>query len=403
MEQLLKPKPTWQTSRDHFGSDWRPRLLAGMLIICDELDGDFMRIRQPDRIGGWDLDARARRHWLACLFVQKIQLSIDKDQGNLIVIQWQIPRDCTEDDKKQIRMLLESMREAKIKDEIQRVNSFYDQCREHTYEKKIHIKPILEVEPVEFVFPIDKDLRHLLSEEVKKRYDSSGKTRKETVLSLDKARDEIRSDVSSYAVEEETQSLDDALKNWFKKQENRDIRHFELSGGEHTDTYLNCRSLASDQNLIEKIVERVVDYYRRVGIEYVLAVGTSAIPLAVNLAYRLQCGVTFTMSRIRPYHKVEFEPILPAGKKVLIVDDVISGGSVAVKVLDLLEKLRMKPKKAWHFAIFRLGKRGFKKDRRLSNRYKSIIVFPEVYYATTSNKCKLCALGMQLQKEIDMR
>ena len=98
-----------------------------------------------------------------------------------------------------------------------------------------------------------------------------------------------------------------------------------------------------------------------------MAVGTSAIPIAVNLANRIKCSVTFTVSRIKiqkkdvsdelpspsnpEYYPAEIIPTVDTDSNLLIIDDIISGGSVAKEIIDLLYSENMKPKKIFHFSV----------------------------------------------------
>jgi len=203
---------------------------------------------------------------------------------------------------------------------------------------------------------------------------------------------------------------------------NQDPGHFELiNRKEHTDTYLNCRTLVSDQDLLKAIAQHIwKTHVETHEIDCVLAVGTSAIPLAVNLAYRFECGVTFTLSRVKvetkriddpetpklneekrqDYNLIEMVPTYEEGQNLLIIDDVISGGSVAQDILEFLyDDMGKKPGKVYHHSIFRLGNREYIRDDRIVE-YDYIEHIPDVMYA--SENCPLCQKGEQLIREIEM-
>lgn len=401
--KLLEANNPNNLSRPIEGHKYRPRLLAGILRLCDELDGSYERIRQPGRLYSSELEKHSRMHWFSCYLVESTEVTVTDEGVANINLQWRVPDSASETQRSDIRLLLGSMREAKIRNEIEFVNNFFSRCKEPQH-KKPYVVTLASM-PTTWPFEIKSEFVEMLQTSVQSRNDIAPGTIAARKTDETGACNFSAADVPIEIFSElpVAVTLDDALLRWFNS--NRDIGHYELQNGEHTDTYLNCRTLVSNQDLILMISDQILGALdaENIKITDVLAVGTSAIPLAVNLSHRLQCASSFTMFRRQygkkaSYHPIEVMPSIQENGVVLIVDDVISGGRVASKTLDTVAAFQ--PKAVYHQAIFRLGKREYVPDARIT-KYFSVIHIDSVNYFS-KDQCKLCDQGLELICEAEM-
>lgn len=415
-ELISNKKETWKM-REYLSEKYRPRLLAGVLKICDELDGNFERIPEPDRIEATDLDETNRIHWFACLFVENIFLEVI-DRITYIDIKWQAPDQSTDRRKKLIKDFIREHKIMKIQKEISAVDKFFEQCNElcHcTFTKNIYIKPLSQ-EPIFTKFSVKEDLMENIL-----LYRSTSKK----VLVPSKIKGVLQKSISNTKrVDKTTKRLidkkfDKLLDNWFEM--NRESGHFELISGDHTDTYVYCRSLASNQDLLDRITKHIWKIHKRHNIKNILAIGTSAIPIAVNLSFRFKSFLTYTFwskkffdkiyslksnkTNIIKGEKYNFSELMPSirdGENILIIDDVISGGRIVVDILNFIEKLNKKGiGEIYHHAIFRLGNRNFIEDKRITE-YTWTKHIKNIMYASSKEECTFCKEGWIFQKEEDM-
>ncbi len=244
LQKFIVEGGTWD-DRSKEENKYRPRLLAGTLRLCDELDGNYTRLRerQQNRILSWDLSDEIHRHWFSCLFVETTDLVIKDSRMATISLRWRAPRDCEPKDLSKIKILLGTMREAKLRDEIQKISDFYVTCGETQHIRAIVVNP-LDPEPRLFRFSLyqNRRFREMLNRAVKQRH----KYKRRVVRTLPKptqaggnqplAQPELPVNIPVYG----QKSLELALRDWFIR--NRQVAHYELVSGEHTDTYLNCRT-----------------------------------------------------------------------------------------------------------------------------------------------------------------
>lgn len=405
---LREDEATWQ-SRHIEGHLYRPRLLAGTLRLYDELDGNYTRIPQPNRIYSWELDDTAKSHWLSCLFVEHTELTID-DPVVRIKLRWQVPDDADDNLRRKILDLLKYMREAKIRNEIEVIRNFYDCCNELKHKKEFVVDTI-DTEPAKFILSLDKSLVAAIDKAISLKDSVIGSSTPKGVLAESIRKQQISTVSASI---EGTQirhydSLDEELEDWFNI--NMESGHYELINKEHTDTYLKCRSLVSNQDLLRRIAAEIYKLHtdNNHQIDSVLAIGTSAIPLAVNVAFRLKCSVSFTFSKEKlgpkdspNYFPAEVMPSVRECNNLLILDDVISGGTVVTNVLNTIqENFHKLPDNIYHHAIFRLGEREHDKEKRIKKFYY-LKHIRKVEYATTAEECSSCKNNIQLIYEKSM-
>ena len=408
---LLPHNASWDSRKieDYF---YRPRLLAGVIRLCDEFDGDYTRIEHPEKLFSRKLDDISKIHWLSCIFIEDTLLSV-KNDVLYIDLRWRIPTESTIEVKNHIRNLISKMRISKIINESEFVNKFFNACDEPQNIKQIRVNPLNE-NPVNVIFPLSDQLVRTIEKANSLMTNiPTQSTRENTnsyhpkiapIINNGNKKDEQKIKPITNGI-----PLQDRLRLWF--YENAESGHFKLISNEHTDTYLHCRNLVSDQNLLLKISDYIFEIYKESNINCILAVGTSAIPLSTNIALRFQANVTYTVSYIKlqstlnkfddSYIPLELNPTLKQNSNILIIDDVISGGNVAKNILDLIFDSKIRPNSIYHFAIFKLGNREHIQDKRVTS-YKHIIHIPEVMYAHQEEDCSYCLSGSSPKNEIEM-
>lgn len=413
LEVIASDSPTWEEKNEFENSyRFRPRLLAGMLRICDDLDANHTRIIQFERIKSWTINDTSKLHWFACFFVERVKIEIVEKRIALINFKIRVPKDSNKHQIELIKKLLRKFRENKLSEEINIVDFFYNNCSEDKYKMTYSISPIYNENPSKFEFILDDDDIKFLEKKVlqlknikifnKSDADFINKKHEDKELRKIKKNNLISSKRKIANYVKRSFKLDYALNKWL--EENGESGHFELINGEHTDMYIYCRTLVSNPELLSDICERIYEFHKNHNIHRVLAVGTSAIPIASQLSYRLKCFSTFTMLRKkeRYYYPSEVYPILDNNENLLIIDDVISGGKVAQQVMDLIEnEMKINLGDVFHHTIFRLGDRKYIRDPRISD-YHHIKEEPNIMYANSPDECPLCKEGSPLKREIDM-
>jgi orotate phosphoribosyltransferase len=430
---LIDQQGTWR-DRPRFGGKFRPRLLAGMLRLCDELDGNVDRLLQPDKIYTWEVDNSSKAHWLACLFVEETEIQFDKYDVPHICVRWQAPHDATAAQREKIREFVSDMRISKINEELVRIREFFEECGEPHHNKEFQVDP-LSPDPGRFSFTMTPGFEEIIDKAISTRYSREKQTEHRAekhdegyLANRVQETSRVRIRIPGLAI-----PLKEELKEWFER--NRRTGHFELLNGEHTDVYLNCRTLVSNTDLLRSVAGWISSAHQSQSIDCVLVVGTSAIPVAVYVANRLRTSVTFTMARRKrasppgkgnqetpgdsldqaegerrlttlveavkqDYGLVEVIPSVVAGENLLVIDDVISGGNVVIEILKELEALDRKPGLVYHHSLFRLGSRMYVEDERIA-KYEWIVHLPDVMYAAAED-CPLCHSGEAVVRESEM-
>lgn len=417
INRLIKEEATW-TSRRVEGDYFRPRLLAAILIICDELTATSKRIKDQRSVFGWDLANTSNVHWASCVFVVEnritVDLLIEKHPKINIQMIWRVPRDSGDEVIEKIRIAVEQSRIYRLKQEINRVSEFMNDCNESGFVRP-SIRPLVATMPELFYFPGGKKLGRLTD-----RILELGKSSTPEIDHIVKVEERVlpqkiqKDDYSKYVGAEIVQ----ALKLFF--EENKELDHWELRySREHTDTYLHTRNIISHQDLLETISEKIAELTRGYNIGSVLGVGTSVISIAVNAAAKLNAEATFTLINTEIWSKLQhvsiseplttktigkeytpFEiiPALPESKNILAIDDIISGGHAYRSLIEFLFKLGVKAENIFHLPVYRLGTRSIETLEGI-NQLEALCHIPEVNYYDGEHVCPRCKNGDNLRKE----
>lgn len=116
---------------------------------------------------------------------------------------------------------------------------------------------------------------------------------------------------------------------------------FTWTSGIKAPVYCDNRKLISHPKIRSRIVEGFVDMFRNLPEvpEYIGGTATAAIPWAAFLAYELDLPMIY----IRPEKKEhgaakQVEGDLPPGKRVLVVEDLISTGASSINAAQAVQK-----------------------------------------------------------------
>lgn len=270
---------------DH--QSFRPRLLATMLRFCDELDGCKYRVPNPENLHKEDLPFESKIHWLACYFTESVIVDVT---SRTISLNWSVDTKSGELST-EIKDFLEKVR-------LKRILKEYEKCKDmleksvgtpENFAFKIQINPTPILKPISYFDSKIEILREYMSNESLSQYSGRNTVigEKKTFKPSKVMPVSVQNAPVSY---EECKNAIEATAKWYRA--NRTSRHMVLSNNQHTNYFVSSRALVSDVNLNKKIVEYLVNLYESKSIDLVVAVGTSPISFAQNLALRLNISFT---------------------------------------------------------------------------------------------------------------
>ena len=319
-----------------FGNSFRPRLLAALLRLGDELDCDVRRVPDIYELQSSRLPTESQMHWATCYYIHDVQ--VDTKRGILTLLRWRVPRPRGQPDPSSGKQatLIEELITTVRKNHI---DSEFEQCHGYLLGAVANGGP--PAYRVELLPPSQVNLLESVPSDVERLLVSRRVTTQVMVDNLRRlsAKDEDRTDAYRL-VHPDLYRL-----------------HVVLESGTHTNTFLRCRALVTDSRFCRRLVDLLVEHYRSEGINSLCAVGTSALTLATVLAQRLGAELTFTFggpARKERYDEFEWKAHIEPGSTVLIVDDILAQGDIA---LDNIRYARdFNPVAIHYFAIFSLGK-----------------------------------------------
>jgi adenine/guanine phosphoribosyltransferase-like PRPP-binding protein len=382
-----------------------PFKLIGLLKLCDEIAGDSDRI-QTEYIDRKNLTADEMKRWAVYYFVRPPRINIEERKIS-IGLEWEIPETINNKGLELIRSFILKMRVNPIKCAtffLYDLNSYVGidlpRCdieislskKPYTISKKIVPEVITIVKKKNDIFfttsfaEIVNDLpereKSFLSQDSLPNYN----------FSLSNEVYNANGDIKSF------------LRNWF--DENKKFGHFELlTQKKHTDTYLDCRSLVFNQSFLDELTIKILRIINCKHLDTIIAIGTSAIPIAENIAARSWSPISFTFSPKKKfpeeseitnfYGAYEFSPRMYSNNpmpRVLIIDDIIANGQVVKDTLELFPD-ECRSAILYYFALFKLGSLSRQDyDKRIPTRnYHWLMEVPEVnYWDPIKEKCSLC-------------
>jgi orotate phosphoribosyltransferase len=112
--------------------------------------------------------------------------------------------------------------------------------------------------------------------------------------------------------------------------------HFVLTSGRHSGTYVQCARFLEDPALTTKLAETAVDRLPS-NLEFDLVAAPAVGGLIIGFAVAQALGVKFIFSE-RENGSMVFRRgfTVPAGARVLVVEDVVTTGGSVAEVIDLV-------------------------------------------------------------------
>jgi len=113
--------------------------------------------------------------------------------------------------------------------------------------------------------------------------------------------------------------------------------HFRLTSGRHSDRYVQCARVLEDPALVTRLAEAIAHRVADRGIDLVAAPAVGGIVIGFAVAQAL--GVRFIFSE-REDGAMRFRRgfTVPAGARVLVVEDVVTTGGSVAEVVELVEE-----------------------------------------------------------------
>ncbi|MEA2558945.1 MAG: hypothetical protein QOH06_449 [Acidobacteriota bacterium] len=381
-EMRVKPP---KDAKHPSGKRIRTTLLVGAFRLADELDGCKQRIPEMSRILHSSMPASSIAHWLACWFVEELAVKADEEAIE-ITVNWQVPTTASEEEVAEIRELLKIFRRKRLRQVADEMATFFSRSSKDALHRAFAIKGLEDGdEPERIPFPDWPKMRPALQRTLKEagwrapRPNQVGRSGR------------VRAGLSVARVK-------DALINWTLSDEGfRRGRHCILERGLHTDAFVNCRALGSDQDLVAGVCDWLD---QEVGpIDLCVAVGTSMIPFALEFARRRKANLTFTFAnptlrfgdtKVDRFAEIESAPLVSEGcKAILVLDDIIAVGEGARSVItELRSGPDMADCKVWHYSLFRLGRQEF--YRLPDVKYDWLSWVKDVHY-WEEGRCPICA------------
>lgn len=113
--------------------------------------------------------------------------------------------------------------------------------------------------------------------------------------------------------------------------------HFQLTSGRHSDTYVQCARVLEDPALTTRLAQAMAERVSASGIDLVAAPAVGGIIIGFAVAQAL--GVKFIFSE-REQGVMRFRRgfAVPAGARVLVVEDVVTTGGSVAEVIGLVRE-----------------------------------------------------------------
>ncbi len=113
--------------------------------------------------------------------------------------------------------------------------------------------------------------------------------------------------------------------------------HFRLTSGRHSDRYVQCARVLEDPALVTRLARAMVERLDGLGVDLVAAPAVGGIVIGFAVAQAL--GVKFIFSE-RENGVMTFRRAftVPAGARVLVVEDVVTTGGSVAEVVGLVRR-----------------------------------------------------------------
>lgn len=160
--------------------------------------------------------------------------------------------------------------------------------------------------------------------------------------------------------------------------------HFRLSSGLHSDTYFQCALLLEDPRVAVEVGRSIAGGVES-PVDLVLCPAVGAIVVGFTVALALDRGMVFA-ERVDGLMRLRRGFHVPAGARVLVVEDVITTGGSILEVADMAERAG-----ATVAALACVVDRGFKSA---GSPLVSLARLPTASYEP--EECPMCGDGLPL-------
>lgn len=324
-------------------------LLGALLRLADELHCEYTRVKEPNLITSEILNAEEKSHWVACYYTHTVEFYCPGDGGGLnITMNWRVPLDAEDEEVSLIRSLLVDLREKKINQEIQVSKEYF---RWSDGRECPIIEFILAEEPERAKI---KNLPGQVKEFIEKQL-RPYQYRKKILVSYPNF-----NQVTGGTILHNLQKL---AYNFAQSEQGFEEGHFSLKTGWHTDKYIKCRELVSNQQFVKDLAVNLKEFYSELNITDILAIGTSSIMIGSLLSLHLKANLSFTFEEAKilkelhtkiDYSEYEKAVYIQPESRLLIIDDIFGVGSVIKKVVQEL-KSKNPPAYIRAFVLYSLG------------------------------------------------
>jgi len=311
----------------------RPQLLAALLRFGDELDMNWERVSDINLLRVQDyLTPEEMAHWCACYYVNDTHIDLPESGGIRIEIVWRVPKEATEAECRAIRTLIYRFRTEKTKAELEKVEDYLIP-RKRTNPPVIKIRMPPNPVPERIDSPPSKVLEYIDSI---MRPPSKPLPQIRPLKNMDELK---RLAIDFFEIERPTMFHG----------------HVALRTGWHTNTFLQCRNLVTKREFAAGLANLSQnEEFKEARFTDVLAYGTSSIRVGSIIALELGTRLSYTFWKGDSYMPYERSYHLSSGSRVLVLDDILSVGTVANRILrEVLE--RYEPERLDFLVIYLLG------------------------------------------------
>ncbi|MBW2975322.1 orotate phosphoribosyltransferase [Candidatus Woesearchaeota archaeon] len=114
---------------------------------------------------------------------------------------------------------------------------------------------------------------------------------------------------------------------------------FSLASGRKSPVYLDVRVLPSSPASFSAVVEQLAKKVKELNIDIVAGAETAGIPIAAAIAIKAKLPMIYVRKRPKSYGTQSFiEGVLEKGKKVVLIDDMITDGRSKIRFIEGIRK-----------------------------------------------------------------
>ncbi len=113
--------------------------------------------------------------------------------------------------------------------------------------------------------------------------------------------------------------------------------HFVLSSGRHSDVYVEKFRILEQPEVLSRLCTEIANHFRESDIDIVMGPTTGGIIIAFEVARQMGKPALYVESE-DGVKKLRRNAELPAGARVLVVDDVLTTGKSVFEVINVVEQ-----------------------------------------------------------------